>query len=338
MTGAMLGAFALAGAVLFPAQAARGEEGVARWLELQTATLSARHRAVANSADVWTANQLQYAGQLRARLKADAAARLTLNAQYATGNSFAGSWNNTGVGTGEFSGTWFLKQLFVAWAPAPWVEASYGSMGLTRGAATEITTYDNDGYMAGERLTIRRPRDLFFNEITATRGYIGDLTEPSVFDRFERLTGGRNYYQMLVSKTAGVVTVSGDYSRLSTVPYLRLAASIGTPALRIVDTVRLEHYSRFGDDDASGFGVYGENAIGSRVTAGAGYADVDPRYPAVNSDRFMRGKRVYVSASARVTRVLTAQFFGTHAVRNGFAVPNARRFDTVLVYNPRARR
>ena len=68
-------------------------------------------------------------------------------------------------------------------------------------------------------------------------------------------------------------------------------------------------------------------SVDHRVTAGAGYADIDPRYPPLNADRFMRGKRAYVTASARITRVLTAQFFGTQAVRNGFAVSNARRFD-----------
>ena len=338
MTGSLLAAMTLAGTALLSPQNKPRDEGLSRWINLQTATISVRHRAVANDAGVWTANQLQYAGQLRARFKVDRAARLTLNAQYATGSNFTGSWNNTGIGTGEFVGTWFLKQLFVAWAPATGVELSYGSMGPARGAATEITTYDNDAFMPGERITVRRPKDLFFSELTATRGFIGDLTTPSVFDRFDRLTGGRNYYQLLASKTVGSVTISGDYSRLSGVPYVRFAASVKTPALRIVDTIRLEHYSRFGDNDASGVGAFGERAIGSRVTMGAGYADVDPRYPALNGDRFMRGKRIYVSASARLTRVLTAQFFGTQAIDNDFVVPAARRFDTVLVFNPFARR
>jgi hypothetical protein len=333
MTGALLGGLALAGAILLPAQDRAPASGVSRWVDVQTGTLSARHRSVANSADVWTTKQLQYAGQLRARLKADAAARLTLNVLYATGSNFTGSWNNTGIGTGDFAGTWALKHLYVAWAPVAGVELGYGSMGAVRGAGTEITTYDNDAYIAGERVTVRRPKDVFFTEITATRGYIGDLQEPSVFDRFDRLTGGRNYYQLLASKTAGAVTVSGDYSRLSGVPWVRLAASLKTPALVAIDTVRVETYARFGDDDARGFAVSGEKAIGSRVTAGAGYADVDPRYPAINADRFMRGKRLYVSGSARLTRELSAQLFATAAVNNRFAIPAAKRVDAVLVYN-----
>ena len=333
MIGALLGSLALAGTMFLPAQAPAEAAGLGRWLDVQTGTLSVRHRAVSNSADVWTANQLQYAGQIRARVKADRGARLTLNVLYATGNNFIGSWNNTGIGTGDFAGAWALKHLFIAWVPAAGVELGYGSLGLARGAGTEITTYDNDAFMPGERVTLRRPKDLFFHEITATRGYIGDLSTASVLDRFDRVTGGRNYYQLLVSKTAGAVTMSGDYSRLSGVPWVRVAASVKTPALGVIDTVRIETYARFGDDDARGFSVFGENAIGSRVTAGAGYADVDPRYPAINADRFMRGKRLYVSGSATLTRELTAQLFATAAVNNRFTIPSARRVDAVLVYN-----
>ena len=309
------------------------DRGLRRWVDLQAGTVSARYRTIETSERVRTANQLQYAGNFRGRFKVDPDARLTVNANYATGNNFIGSWNNAGIGTGDFAGRWYVKQLYAAWVPVGGVELSYGSMGFARGAATEITTYDNDGYLSGERITFKRPSQLFFSELTISRGYLGDLATPSLFDRFDRLTGGRNYYQVLAAKTVGAVSASADYTRLSGTPHLRLATAVRTSFLQVVDTLRLEHYSRFGDDVASGFAVFGEKAVHPRLTLGFGYADVDPAYLPINADRFARGKRLYHSASLNLPGDLTAQLFMTRAVNNDVPLPNRQRIDIVLVYN-----
>lgn len=317
-----------------PAQpAASPEHGWRRWVELQSGTLSARYRTIVDSDDVRRANQLQYAGQFRGRFKADARGRLTLNANLATGNSITGGWNNAGPGSGRFAGRWYVKQLYAAWTPTAGLDLSYGSLGPARGAATEITTYDNDAWLTGERITVERPAYLFFDDLTATRGYVGDADTPNVFARIERFTGDRNYYQVLAVKTVRAVTASIDYTRLSGVPWLRLAVAADTPAAGVVDAVRLEHYARFGDDDATGFAVYGEKTIHPRVEAGVGFANVDPRYPLVNADRFARGKRFYGTASVRLSRELTAQLFVTRAVDNRIPIPNRDRIDVILAWN-----
>ncbi len=316
-----------------PAQSAEPDTGLRRWFDLQAGTLSGRYRTIENSEGIRTANQLQYSGHFRGRFKVDPQAKLTLNANYATGNNFTGSWNNAGVGTGNFAGRWFVKQLYAAWAPVEGFDLSYGSMGFARGVATEITTYDNDGYMTGERISLRRASRLFFDEVTASRGYVGDLTTPSVFGRFGRLVGGRNYSQLLVTKVVGSLSASADYTRLSGVPYVRLAAVLKTPALHIADAIRVEHYSRFGADDGTGFGVFGEKVINKRVTLGVGYADIDPDYLPINADRFAQGKRLYETATVNLTPELTAQAFLTQAVNNDFRIANRQRIDFVLVYN-----
>lgn len=308
--------------------------GLSRWLEFQTGTLSTRYRTIENSAGVRTANHLQYAGQLRARIKFDPDGTFTLNGMLGTGNNFTGSWNNTGIGTGEFAGPWYLKQAFLAWTPADGVELSYGGLGFVRGQATEITTFDNDAYMVGERITLERPSDLFFDEIAVTSAFVGDFSEPGFHDRTRRLIGERNYHQVSLSRALGAnVTASADYTRLSSVPYLRFAAMVKTAPLRMIDTVRLEHYSRFGDDESTGFSVAGEKAFGPRVTVGAGFADIDPGYPTINGDRYVRGRRFFETASVKLTRELTAQLFMTQAVNNDFAVPNKHRIDVVVIYN-----
>lgn len=329
----LLTSAALAWALLLPAQTRTGSAGVGRWIDLQTGTLSARYRTIENSLDVRTINQLQYAGLFRGRFRFDPAGRLTLNAAYGTGTNFIGSWNNTSIGTGSFVGRWRVKQLYVAWVPAGGVDLSFGSMGFVRGASTEITTFDNDGYLAGERITLRRPKELLVDELTVTRGFVGDLDEPSVFNRLNRLTGGRNYYQVLASRTFGAaVSASGDYSRLSGVPHLRLAVAARTPALRAIDSIRLEHYSRFGDDPESGFALFAEKTV-RRLNIGAGYADIDPRYRPINADRFASGKRLYATAAARLTTDLTASVFITRAVDSDFPNPIGERLDVAVVYD-----
>jgi hypothetical protein len=334
VTSALIGGATLLCSLLLPVQPAASGDGPGRWIEIQTGTLSARYRMVENSAGERTASHLQYNGMLRGRFKFDRGAKLTLNAAYGTGNNFSGSWNNLGPGTGDFAGKWFLKQLYAAWTPVTGVELSYGGIGLVRGAATEVTTYDNDGYLTGERVTIKRPADLFFTEITATSAYFGDLSTPGIFDRGDRFFGDRNYFQLMASKTARGVTMSADYTRLSSEPWLRLAVNAATPTLRVIDSIRIEHYTRFADDeDASGFAASVEKAVTSRLTAGIGYADIDPRHPGFNGDRYVRGKRLFETASFRISQDLTAQLFLTQAVNNGFAIPNDQRIDVILAAN-----
>ena len=79
-----------------PAQANEGD--LARWFELQTATLSTRYRYIENSAGAMTFNHMQHNEAFKGRFKFDAAGRYSVNAGLFTGNSFTGSWNNTGAG------------------------------------------------------------------------------------------------------------------------------------------------------------------------------------------------------------------------------------------------
>jgi hypothetical protein len=71
-----------------------------------------------------------------------------------------------------------------------------------RGEATEITTYNNDGFLTGQRVIARRPRELFFDEIVYTAGFFGDITTPNLNRRYHRLKQG-NYHQFIVSKNFG---------------------------------------------------------------------------------------------------------------------------------------
>ncbi len=105
-----------------------------RWVELQTASFSGRYRYVETSGDVVSATQVQDSVALKARLKLDPKGRFSVNAGVATGSTFTGGWNNTGVGTGDTVNMWYLKQLFVAAVHAKGLELSCGGLAFVRGS------------------------------------------------------------------------------------------------------------------------------------------------------------------------------------------------------------
>ena len=227
----------------------------------------------------------------------------------------------------------YLKHLYLAAAPIKGLELSYGSLGFVRGESTEITTYDNDGYMLGARATIHRPDRLFLDEISVAQGFFGDPAEPGFSDRAKKL-GTVNFYHVLGGKKIGhLLGVSADYTNQESAGTIRGAAGLKTPRARVVDLVRYEQYCRVQRLPACGFAASAEKALHSRVTASGGYADVDPDFGGVNGDRYTRGRRVFEQISVRVLRDVTLSAFATQAFRNAFAVANARRVDLVVSYN-----
>jgi hypothetical protein len=319
-----------------PAQpsATSSSTGLSRWLEVQVGTIAARARYMETSTGAVTARQVQYSGQVKARFRFDTNGRVSLTAMAAPGTTFVASWNATGLGTGDFVGTWSVKHLFATAVPVKGVEFSVGSMGFSRGESTEATSYDNDGYLTGERLCVRRPETLFFDELDVTSAFLGDTTTPAVWDRADRLTARRNYTQLLVGKAiTKQLSASADYTRVSGVGTFRAAFSAKTPRARVIDSVRFEQYVRRGAKAANGFAVLAEKSPSKRFTVGIGFVTIDPDYGGMNSDRFGKGKRFYETAAFKVTRELTFQLFSTQSIDNDFAVPNHLRFDVVATYN-----
>lgn len=304
-----------------------------RWVELQTASFSGRYRYVETSGDVVSATQVQDSVALKARLKLDPKGRFSVNAGVATGSSFTGGWNNTGVGTGDTVNMWYLKQLFVAAVPVKGLELSYGGLAFVRGESTEITSYDNDAYLTGQRVSVKRPNDLFFDEVSVTFAYLGDLTTPSITKRYQRLDEV-NYQHLLASKKAtSWLTTSADYTRLSGVSTVRAALSVKTAGALVVDAIRYEQYARTGTDSAFGFALFGEKTPVTRLTVGAGYADIDLKYGGLNADRFNKGHRIFGSGSLKLLPELAVSVFATQAVHNAVPISNRTRVDLIVTYN-----
>src|SRR5262249_38669103 len=148
----------------------------------------------------------------------------------------------------------------------------------------------------GERLSIKRPTEVFFDEIVVTRAYIGDLSTPNFFRRTNRIDEA-NYREVAVAKAFGKrAGMSLDYSVQSHADILRGALRAAVPAsvrLKFVDTLRLEGYRRLNQSVAGGLAIAGEKVISTRATVGVGYATIDPRYGALNGERYGIGRHLF---------------------------------------------
>jgi len=297
------------------------------WLELQSVTLGLRYRLMENHLGRRAQNWSDHHQGLKLRLKLDRTARYSLTAVAFNGDSFQASWNLRGLRDGQSSNRVFLKQLFVTGKPRKGVEFQYGGLGIVRGESSEITSYDNDGYLMGQRLTVSPGRVV--DELTVTAGYLGDLRTPSVTRRLHRLSE-INYGQILVKRRlTGHLTASADFTQDDGERTLRQAIAI-RPA-SVVDLIRVEAYERVSGENAMGGAITVEKPFG-RTRFAATFASVDDRYRPVNADRYGRGQRVSLTSTTSLGRDVSLQIFLTHALDDDIAMPNRTRLDVHIRY------
>jgi hypothetical protein len=304
-----------------------------RWVEVQVAQLDARYRFMDNSAGVTTANQMQNRETFRAGVKFDQAGRYSLQLGALSGPNFNASWDPSGPGTGDFSPHLYLRQLYLAATPVTGVEVQVGGIGFVRGEATEITSYDNDGFMVGERISVKRRQQTHLDEIAFTAGHLGDLETPNVFRRFDGLAH-HNFAQVLTARRFGTrASASLDWTTADHQDTFHEAIRIGIRESRIVDGVRLEFYERVTGVTGKGFAISVDRALTKTFAMSGGYATVD-RAAVLNGDRFLRGRRGFVEGRCALTPEITLSAFFTRAFHNDFPVaPNRTRLDLVFTYN-----
>lgn len=308
---------------------------LARWIDVQNATLNIRYRFVDNSAGIITTNQLQHRESLRARFKLDAPGRYAVNFGVFSGSRFTSSWNNTGIGLGDWQKTLGVRALYFAAQPITGIEAQYGSMYIVKGESTEITTYDDDGYVIGERVSVRRPKQLFFDEMSATVGYLtSTAAEVGVSKRVKYLDDRPNYGHFLVNKKIGArAGISADFTSVGGTRTWRAATNVSTKELRAVDSILFENYKRTNDNPAYGFALTANKAATRRVGLSGGYARIDPFYGGLNSDRFHVGNRLFFMTTYTISPRFTASAFITRAVGNDVPLLQRTLSNVILSYN-----
>jgi len=284
-----------------------------------------------NGLGVTTANQQQYQVAVRGRFKLDAKGRFTINAGLYTGANFKAGFNNTGLGIGEAQSNLYLKHLYFNALPLDGVEVQYGGLDIWHDESTDITGYSYDGYLVGERVSIKRPRELFFDDISAAYGYVGDLNTPNVFRRLHRLTQSNFHRFMLTKNTGERAWISADYTFQSGTQTWREAIRIRTTELRAIDTFHFEVYEASCIHPGYGFAAYGEKTVLPKFIVGGGYADIDR--PMLNSDRYGRGKRLFLTAKIPINESLSILMFATQATDHAATNVPQQRVDIGLYYN-----
>jgi hypothetical protein len=244
----------------------------------------------------------------------------------------------------------YFRQAFLTAQPIKGIEVQFGGLGIDRGVNTEATSYDDDGYIDGERISIRRPKQLFFSELSFTRAYIGDSYTPNFFARGDELAIS-NYRQYLARKDFGKrVSASADYTYsepqfgafyLKTV---REAVLANIHESKAFDTVRYEAYQRLNSGNyATGYPF--PSGHGSALTVSknffnhasveAGYADIDLNYITnmgldvqalilgltVNGDQYGVGNRWFVRPTIPLTKAVSLEGNFNHLYGHGVEPP-----------------
>ncbi len=309
-----------------------GKVSFKRWFEIDALSVSTRYRFIENDAGFITNNQNQWQFNGRGRFKFDREGRYRVYAVARTGLSISSGWNNTGWGTGDGQTNVYLKQLFFEAKPVKPVGVQVGGIGFNNGEATEVIGYDNDAYLMGERVQLRSPKRLYFDEVSVTFGHVGDVSRPNVFRRFKRLDEW-NYHQTLVRKKLNnAVSVSADYTYESGRDTLRQAIRFKPPRGKPLDTILFENYEEVSPHAGYGFNIFGERQFRNRFTLGGGFTRIDR--PMLNGDRYQPGKRVYMTSNLRISREFSVS---TALIRGVGELPAAStprtRLDIILTYN-----
>ena len=309
------------------------DTSMARWVDVQAATLGLVFRQIDNGAHQHTLNAMQWSPTLRARLRLDRAARYTVNVGVQGGPSFKLSWNGTGVGSQDFMHNLPLRHLYLSATPLAGLTLQAGSLPLVRGENTEITTYDNDGYVIGERVVVSRRAALWFDEIAFTNAWLGDYTRPSVFDRTSGLTD-RNYRQLSATRrVSSAVSFSADYSSHAGAHTLRQAVVARAPKRLGLDLVRLEQYERVEPDRTYGVAIVGEKVVARRVRVGGGFASIDARYGTWNGDRYNVGDHLFAQVTTPVFGYLSFLGFYGRELHPAVTSANLNRIDVQVTYD-----
>jgi hypothetical protein len=253
--------------------------------------------------------------------------------------SFPSGFFNSG------GGQVYLRELYLTAQPVKGVEAQFGGLAIERGVNTEATSYDDDGYMAGERILIKRPKQLFLSEIVYTNGYLGDIYQPNFFARGERLANS-NYSQILGRKDLGKrLSVSSDYTVTTPEGFIkkihttREGIYVDTHQSKVLTSVRFEAYQRldavvtppaqgpsFTFPSSKGYAFTLNRSFGKRASVDAGVAEIDTDYfvylglntaasilgLSPNGDQYSEGKRYFVRPTIPLNGYLSLTGYYNH--------------------------
>ena len=325
---------------IFCASAAAGQQPAAspsptpairRWLNVETISLAVRNRYSKPDSDRPATHSLQYQAAVRARFKFDAEGRYSVVGDARTGSTWTGSWNNTGIGSAAGQRAFSLKQLYFEAIPVKGLDIQVGGLGVRNGINTEITGYDNDGYLVGGRISLKFPKRLYFDEVSVTSAYLGDFKRPNVFRRFHRF-GRSNFHQFMVVKNFGDrVEFSADYANEDGRDMLRQAVAVKVPEAKVVDNILFENYERVDPDAGYGYNLQADKKIGKKFKAIGGFTHLDQ--PMLTSDRFSIGNRFHLAGIYNINSEFAVSGWWVQGIGPLPAGTERTRLNFMLSYN-----
>lgn len=269
---------------------------------------------------------LQYKLSTKVQINVTGDGATYIQARGESGRSFASSWDYMGVGLNQGFWSFNLKSLFAGQKIGKNFEAQAGSIEYDRGAGTEATYADNDGWLEGYRLRYTGTgRHWLPDKFSATIGYIGDFSQPNAFARLHRL-GDENYVQLLASRNFGNNReVSAEFDSIQSVRYNRDAVHLKKLHLGLVDELTTEALIRASDNPSFGWSssLYRTLDKKKRFRLGVFYSDM-PRGIFLkgkttllqNGDSYALGKRIGPTVKFTPVKNVEISLFGSGRLDN----------------------
>lgn len=355
------------------------EGPLSRWLDMNTLSFSYRYREMSDNDGFHLFHTGQERSLIDGRFKLDDAGKYSVNFHVSSGRYFNWAYaDNIGTGFGDLAGAslsrfsnaqlgrffaasaadpvgvasihiasrgWemYVRQLYFSATPIKQLSFEYGAMGFERGANTEITSYDEDGYLEGGRVRLRDPQHLFFDQISATFGYVGDYFDPNLFHHQDGFTS-TNYRQFLAEKKVGHrLKASVDYTYQNGSDTLREGLLVQVPKTHVLDSARVELYQRTNTVTlqgasfaaANGFAFTGSKTFAKKFQLEGGYDTIDQHYTvltgsrvldavafSINGDSWSIGPRFFTRANLKLDDYVTLFGFYTHQLSTNYYTVN----------------
>lgn len=278
-----------------------------------------------------TARDVYYKLSTRVQLNIKGDGTTYLQGRGESGGNFISSYDYTGVGLHERHWSFNLKSFFLGQKFGKHLEAQVGGIEFDRGAGTEASYADNDGWLEGYRLFYSgSPRKALPERINVTAGYVGDFLQPNVFARLPRM-GEQNYIQILAAKKLGVNRdLSVEFDSIQTIRFTRQALHWQKIPLRVVDEGFLEAMIRASDGTRFGWSASLFKTLDNqrRFRPGVFYSDMpDPMFLRgktrifQNGDSYVFGKRIGPTFRWLLPRNFEVTLFGSRRLDS---TPGAR--------------
>jgi hypothetical protein len=261
----------------------------------------------------------------------------------------------------------YVRDLYVSATPIKQVTVEFGSIQIERGYSSEITTFDDDGFIAGERVRIHDAKHFGLDEVSFTSAYLGDVVTPNFFKRGDRLKQS-NYRQVAGKKLINQhIAASAEYNWLNGTDTLREGAVFKVAESKAVDEVHVELYQRLNTitfpgvasspvgpvaalpiSGAEGFAVFVTKKVRS-VSGDFGYDRIDSHYGvyensrlledvgfSLNGDSYSTGNRIFGHMNVKINPVVTLFGFYTHELSGDAYTYNKQGFNAGLKFDLKA--